>query len=74
MNGKNADKIFKYCRANSELYKPVKNTAKEIPWNFTKFVIDATGSNVKFMDPRTLAETAEKDIRAILEDCQVVIE
>ena len=68
VNGKNADKIFKYLRSHSELYRPVKNSAKEVPWNFTKFILDSTGEVVKYVDPKQMAEEAENDIRAVLEN------
>jgi len=59
VNGKNTDKIFKYLRANSELYRPGKLSAKEVPWNFTKFIVDVEAKEVIFIDPRHMAESAE---------------
>jgi glutathione peroxidase len=66
VNGKNAHKIFKYLRSNSELYRPIKGSAKEIPWNFTKFIVDGEGRVTKYVIPQLLAEEVEDDIRAVL--------
>ena len=41
VNGKNAHEVFKFLRANSELYDKKEKTAKEIPWNFAKFLLNS---------------------------------
>ena len=43
VNGKNCNSVWKYLRVNSELYDKKKKKAKEIPWNFAKFLISADG-------------------------------
>jgi glutathione peroxidase len=35
---------------NSEL-KSCTNEAKEVPWNFGKFLLDANGNVIKFYNP-----------------------
>lgn len=40
VNGKDANEVFKYLRYNSELNNLEKKEIKEIPWNFSKFLVD----------------------------------
>ena len=41
VNGKNTNPVYIYLRSNSSLYDPKKKTAKEIPWNFAKFLVNS---------------------------------
>lgn len=45
VNGKNPHEIFRYLRCNpvSDLWDPKKKRAKEIPWNFAKFLCNSEG-------------------------------
>ena len=53
VNGKNCNQLYRYLRRNSELWDEKKGTAKEIQWNFAKFVLDAEGKVVAFKEPTT---------------------
>ena len=64
VNGFEADPVFKYLRRNSELYHERNGTAKEIPWNFTKFLVNKDGHVLKYIDPR---EKIDK-IRPLIEE------
>ena len=52
VNGKNPNEVFKYLRCNSELWDPEKKKAKELPWNFAKFLMNANGHVVRYYNPR----------------------
>ena len=51
VNGKNTHDTYKFLRSKSELYDNVMNTAREIPWNFSKFLVDKYGQVRKFYGP-----------------------
>ena len=63
-NGQKCHPVYKYLRANSELWDSSKKMAREIPWNFTKFLVDANGKVVKFYPP----EIPPDDFRGEVED------
>ena len=47
VNGRNADPLFKYLRFNSNL------RSGKIGWNFSKFLVDKSGSIVRYFGPGT---------------------
>jgi glutathione peroxidase len=53
-------------RRNSELFDAKKGEAKEIPWNFAKFLVDSEGKVVSYHDPRVLPNELEKNIEEII--------
>jgi glutathione peroxidase len=52
VNGKQCSSVWKYLRLNSELFDKKKKKAKEIPWNFAKFLISGDGQILKYYNPR----------------------
>ena len=66
VNGSQCCEVYKYLRRNSELFDAKKGEAKEIPWNFSKFLVDSEGKVVSYHDPRILPNDLEKNIEAIL--------
>ena len=64
VNGADEHKIYTYLK---ERAPGVLGTTK-IKWNFTKFLIDQTGSNIKRFAPITAPQSIEKHILALLED------
>lgn len=68
VNGKHTHPVFKFLRAHSDLYKPIKGTAKEVPWNFAKFILDSEGAVRKYVDPQIFIDAEEEEIVAILEE------
>ncbi|MBO6160493.1 MAG: glutathione peroxidase [Bacteroidales bacterium] len=61
VNGEHAHPVYKYlkCAAKGTFGEAVK-------WNFTKFLIDRTGSTVKRFGPAVKPEKIEKDILTLL--------
>ena len=66
VNGANASPAFQYLRMNSSLYDPKKKQAKEIPWNFAKFLVNEEGKVVSYHEPRTLPDDLENQIKSML--------
>ena len=48
VNGANTCEVYKFLRLNSSLYDPKKGEAKEIPWNFAKFLVNSRGEVVSY--------------------------
>ena len=67
MNGKNCNDIWKYLRLNSVLYDKKKKKAKEIPWNWAKFLVSAEGQIIKYYNPRIDPLSVVKDIQKYLD-------
>ena len=67
VNGPSTCEVYKFLRNNSkDLFDPVKKEAKEIPWNFAKFLVDSEGKVVSFHNPTVEPKDLVKDIEAIL--------
>ena len=64
VNGTDADPLFEYLITSA----PGIFGTTAIKWNFTKFLVDQTGSNVKRFAPITTPQNIEKHILPLLED------
>ena len=51
VNGPDTCEVYKYLRTNSELYDRNKEEAKEVPWNFAKFLVNRAGLVVSYHRP-----------------------
>lgn len=52
VNGKNTIELYKYLRTYSSLYDEKKKVSREIPWNYTKFLVSGDGVKVRYFNPR----------------------
>ena len=52
VNGENACEIYRFLKDNSELFEQETGKAKDISWNFAKFIVDGDGKVVKYHGPR----------------------
>jgi glutathione peroxidase len=52
-NGDKACEIYKYLRRNSRLYNEERSLTRQVPWNFTKFLVCADGKTIVYFNPRT---------------------
>ena len=59
VNGKNTHPLYAYLRNNSELFDSASGQAKEIPWNFTKFMVDKDGNVLKLIEPKETEEMSK---------------
>lgn len=64
VNGQDCHPVYKFLRANSPLWDESTKKAQEIPWNFTKFLVDSEGKVVKYYPP----EIPPNDFREEVEE------
>lgn len=62
VNGKKAHPLFAHLKKKA----PGILGTKAIKWNFTKFLVDRTGTQVRRFAPNTSPEDLEKDIEELL--------
>ena len=72
VNGPNANDIFKILRMRSSLFNPEKGTAKEVPWNFSKFLVSADLKTIEFFNPRIETQVITQAIEAALKQDAVI--
>ncbi|WP_347548315.1 glutathione peroxidase [Pseudalkalibacillus hwajinpoensis] len=61
VNGENAHPLFQYLT-----HEAPEVEHGDIPWNFTKFLVDQNGNVVERYEPTTEPHTILKDIEAVL--------
>ncbi|KAL4506677.1 hypothetical protein ABPG72_000248 [Tetrahymena utriculariae] len=66
VNGEDCHEIYKYLRNNSPLYDPKTGNAKQIPWNFAKFLIQSDGTVHSFYGPKTEPKEIEPELEKLL--------
>ena len=52
VNGEHANDVYKLLRIKSSLFNPKSGLTKEVPWNFSKFLVTANLESVEFINPR----------------------
>lgn len=67
VNGPETHEVFRYLRANSDLYDAKGQNIKSVPWNFTKFLVSANGKVIKFYSPDEPPKKMENDIESLLQ-------
>lgn len=65
MNGPNTHEVYKYLRLNSE-FRVNEDEAREVPWNFGKFLLDKNGKVVKFYKPGVRPNEMKPEIERLL--------
>ncbi|MFT4569298.1 MAG: glutathione peroxidase [Hyphomicrobiaceae bacterium] len=58
VNGDNACGLYAYLRSA----QPGADGAGDIPWNFTKFLVDKNGKAIKRYEPTVTPEEIAKDL------------
>jgi len=66
VNGPETHQVYRYLRANSGLYDSKSQLIQEVPWNFTKFLVDADGKILKYYGPADSAQVIEEDVKSAL--------
>ena len=66
VNGPQTCDVYSYLRNNSELYDAKAKTAKNIPWNFAKFLVDSEGKVVSYDEPATSPKALEDKVKKML--------
>jgi glutathione peroxidase len=65
VNGPNCHPVYKYLKFNSKELKTEKGL-KNIPWNFTKILVNSNGEVVKVVQPGTKPFEMINDIEKLL--------
>ena len=68
VNGTDCHELYKFLRVGSVLYDAKTDTAKEIPWNFAKFLIDREGKVVNFYPPDVKPNVLAPEIEKLLKN------
>ena len=67
VNGADAHPLFKTLRKKTPCFhNPQTGKIKNIPWNFTKFIIDSDGKPVMYQNPRESLYKKIDEIEVIL--------
>jgi glutathione peroxidase len=66
VNGDNTHQVYKFLRTHSKLHDADKGTAKEIPWNFAKFLVDSEGLVQGYYEPSDTVESTYKQVKEML--------
>ena len=66
VNGPETHEVFRYLRANSDLYDKSNKQIQAVPWNFTKFLVSGDGKVLKFYGPGDTPAKMEADIEGLL--------
>ena len=65
VNGPNATPLFRYLRHQSRLYDQNKQQTRQVPWNFTKFLVNRQTEKVEYFNPRVSQKDVIKAIKKI---------
>lgn len=67
VNGKNAHPVWKYIRKNIECFNnPQTGKIRNIPWNFSKFLVDENGNIIAYLNPRQSLYTIIDQIEVMI--------
>ena len=67
VNGEECHDVWKWLRVNSELYNKKKQKTNEIPWNFSKFLVNKEGKVLKYFNPMIGPLETKSDIEHYLQ-------
>ena len=66
VNGANTCDTYAYLRNNSILFDKSTQKAKEIPWNFAKFLVNSDGKVEAYFAPQMSPLSFEEKVKAML--------
>src|SRR3990167_1570886 len=66
VNGTNPHPLYAFIRCHSEMFDPTLREAKQVPWNFFKFILDQRGRVVAVKQPHMLPESFKDVIEDLL--------
>lgn len=55
-----------FLKNNSSLYDPRTKTAKDISWNFGKFLVDSNSKVIKYYEPQFEPKNIVPDIQRLI--------
>jgi glutathione peroxidase len=68
VNGENTHELYRYLKKNDLYFNLGENQLKNIPWNFTKFLVKPNGEILKFFSPDFEPKDMENEIIKYLEE------
>jgi len=66
VNGPECHEVYKFLRTQSDLRDQKTDTVKEIPWNFSKFLLDRNGIVMGFYPPTVKPSELAPEIEKLL--------
>jgi len=66
VNGPSTHPVYLYLRRYGPLWNEEEQKAKQIPWSFSKFLLNEEGEIIKFGNPTDAPESFRKDIEELL--------
>jgi glutathione peroxidase len=68
VNGEHTHELYKYLKKDDLYFNLGENQLKNIPWNFTKFLVKGNGKVLKFFSPDFEPNNMENEIIKYLEE------
>ena len=62
VNGENASNLYKLLKSE----QPGEDGNEDLPWNFTKFLVDGNGSVLKRFNPQTTPEEIRDELANLM--------
>ena len=62
VNGENTCDLYKMLKSE----QPAEDGNEDLPWNFTKFLVDKTGNVVKRFNPQTTPEEIKEELNNLM--------
>lgn len=66
VNGKLAAPLYVHLRSNSALKDKSTGKVRTVPWNFCKFLVDSSGTVVRYYQPFDNLEEIDRDVMGLL--------
>ena len=67
VNGVDCHPLYKFLRTNSALYDPKTKKAKEVPWNFAKFLVNEEGQVIGYYNSDSYPDVFRKQLENLLQ-------
>ena len=62
VNGENTCDLYKVLKTQ----QPAEDGTEDLPWNFTKFLVDKNGTVVKRFNPKTTPEEIKEELSSLM--------
>ena len=62
VNGDNTCELYKILKSE----QPAEDGSEDLPWNFTKFLVDKNGSVMKRFNPQTTPEEIKEELHSLM--------
>jgi len=62
VNGDNTCELYKILKSE----QPAEDGSEDLPWNFTKFLVDKNGSVMKRFSPQTTPDEIKEELHSLM--------